>query len=110
MEILLIVLASFYCWTVLRFLLPPVPERLALLLYGGSTVALAWYPIPPKILLGLAAAGGLVLLTVLARIEIPRAWDWRVPFEMLRPRMPARTQRRMHPQDKPGPGRRIPTL
>jgi hypothetical protein len=111
MEILIIALASFYLWTALRFLLPfAIPDRLALLLYGLSTYALAAYQLPHGVLEGMASAGGLILVTVLAKIDTPKYWDWRASLEMFRPRLPARRKPRMHPQDKPGPGRRLPKL
>lgn len=111
MEIVLVALAAFYGWTTLRYLLPfTIPDRLALLLYGASTWALAAYPLPRGVLLALAAAGALILVTVFAKLDIPSHWDWRLPAELLRPRLPARRRPRMHPQDKPGPGRRIPML
>lgn len=111
MEILIIALAAFYLWTTARFLLPfAVPDRLALLLYGASTYGLSAFQLPRDVLQGLAAAGGLVLITVLAKVDTPPYWDWRAGAELLRPRTPVRRRPRRHPQDVPGPGRRVPKL
>lgn len=109
--VLLIALASFFCWVTLRFLAPVrVPDRIALVLYGASAYGMTY--LPRNILEALSGAGGLVLLTVLSRIEPPEGWasniDWGY-LELLRPRFP-RKRTRTHPQDRPGPGRRIPQL
>lgn len=107
--VLFIALAGFYCLVTVRFLMPfRVPDRLALLLYGASAYGLTY--VPRDVLEALSGAGGLVLLTVLSRIEPPQGWDWRFAAELLRPRLPARRRPRLHPQEQPGPGRRIPRL
>lgn len=111
MEILVTALAAFWGWTALRFILPfAIPDRLALLLYGASTWGLTIFRLPHGLLDGMASAGGLVFITVFTRIDTPAYWDWRAPLELLRPRLPARPRPRMHPQDKPRPGRRIPRI
>lgn len=107
--VLFIALSAFYCLTTLRFLAPVrVPDRLALLLYGAAAYGLTYAP--HVALEALSGAGLLVLITVLAKLDPPNGWDWHYAAELLRPRMPARRRPRLHPQEQPGPGRRIPRL
>lgn len=102
--VILIALAGFFVWTTVRFLTPVrVPDRLALLLYGGSAYGLTYCPHRP--LEALSGAGLLVLITVLSRVEPPQAWDWRAVYETLRP-----ARRRPVPEARPQVGRRIPRL
>lgn len=101
--VILIALAGFFLWTTLRFLAPVrLPDRLALLLYGGSAYGLTY--VPHHVLEALSGAGLLVLVTVLSRIEPPQGWDWRAGWEMVRP------ARRRKPESVPRVGRRIPRL
>lgn len=101
--VIFIALAGFFLWTTFRFLAPVrVPDRLALLLYGGSAYGLTY--LPRDVLEALSGAGLLVLVTVLSRIEPPQAWDWRAGWEMVRP------ARRRKPESIPQVGRRIPRL
>lgn len=79
MALLLGALAAYYVLTVLRFILPvAIPDRLALLLYGG--VAYGILQIPGTIvLLALAVAGAATVLMLVTSVlgVSPEPWSWK---------------------------------
>lgn len=79
MALLLGALAAYFILTVLRFILPvAIPDRLALLLYGGVAYGILQIP-GTTVLLALAVAGGATILMLVTSVlgVSPEPWSWK---------------------------------
>lgn len=90
MALLLGALAAYFILNVLRFLLPvAIPDRLALLMYGGIAYGILQIPWP-SVTLALAVAGGAAILmlatSVLGVNPEPLTWNLHVPHLPMRSR------------------------